>query len=52
MRGRIQLGIIIPLDQRQLVAINCTPDAGVVFCLFGFDSHTIYYCDHNPKPTC
>jgi hypothetical protein len=27
--------------QRQLVTIDCTPDAGVVSVLFGFDSHTI-----------
>lgn len=44
-RTRIQLGIIIP-DQRQLVAINCTPDVGVVSCLFGSDSHTI--CKRGP----
>jgi hypothetical protein len=37
----IRYSIIIP-DQRQLVvAINCTPDAGVVSCRFGSDSHTI-----------
>lgn len=35
--GRIQLGY----HHRQLVAINCTPDAGVVSCRFGSDSHTI-----------
>lgn len=39
------MGIIIP-DQRQLVAINCTPDAGVVSCLFGSDSHAI--CKRDP----
>lgn len=30
------------MNHRQLVEINCTPDAGVVSCRFGLDSHTIY----------
>jgi hypothetical protein len=30
--------------QRQLVATDCTPDAGDVSSLFGSDSHTIYPC--------
>jgi hypothetical protein len=32
--------------QRQLADINCTPDEGVVSCLFGSDSHTTFEIQH------
>jgi len=37
---------LLDIIQRQLVVgINCTPDAGVVSCLFEPDSHTICSSD-------